>query len=548
MAITSTNHTAVPITPGCRLKTLALAAALFALAGCGGGGSSTNSGNGNGTGGNGWTAGVFMPSPSFAAQCVAPRSGNHPITGQPWPDVAGTRSDENNYLRSWSNETYLWYDEITDQNPALFSSSLAYFDQLKTDETTASGAPTDKFHFTYDTDEWLQLSQSGVSAGYGAEWIILSGAPPRKLVVAYTQPNSPATQTGVDLARGAEVLSVDGADLVNSNDVDTLNAGLFPAGPGESHTFTVRDLGGVNTREITMVSTNVTATPVQNVTTLASSMGTVGYLVFNDHIATAEGGLKNAIEQLDAANISELMVDVRYNGGGFLAIASQLAYMIAGTVPTDGRIFEGIEFNDQHPTTNPVTGQPLQPMPFFDTTVGISTLPAGQPLPTLDLQRVFMLTGPNTCSASESIMNSLRGIGVEVIQIGSTTCGKPYGFYPTDNCGTTYFTIQFRGVNEQGFGDYTDGFSPQNTTSGFVGETVPGCSVADDFEHALGDPLEGRLQAALGYLETGSCPSPSGVSNPGFSKVSAPMSVTDGLIPRTPWRENRILLMPDQLQ
>jgi hypothetical protein len=74
-----------------------------------------------------------------------------------------------------------------------------------------------------------------------------------------------------------------------------------------------------------------------------------------------------------------------------------------------------------------------------------------------------------------------------VIQIGSTTCGKPYGFYPQDNCGTTYFTIELKGVNAQGFGDYTDGFSPENTAGG-VGTPVPGCSVGDDFTHALGDP------------------------------------------------------------
>ena len=521
------------------------AAAFLALSACGGGGGSDAGGGGNG---NGWTAGVFLPSASFAAQCVAPRSGNNPGTGQPWPDVAGTRSDENNFLRSWSNETYLWYDEIVDQNPALFSSSLTYFEELRTNDTTASGAPKDKFHFTFDTNDWLQLSQSGVSAGYGAEWIILSGEPPRQVVVAFTQPDSPATEPGVDLARGAEVLTVDSVDLVNGNDVNTLNAGLFPAGPGETHTFTIRDLGAANTRQISMMSEQVTSVPVQNVTTLASSMGTVGYLLFNDHIATAEGGLKGAIEQLDAANVSELVVDVRYNGGGFLAIASQLAYMIAGDAATAGRVFEEIEFNDQHPSTNPVTGQPLEPMPFFDTTVGISTLPAGQPLPSLDLQRVFLLTGPNTCSASESIMNSLRGVDVEVIQIGSTTCGKPYGFYPTDNCGTTYFTIQFRGVNDKGFGDYTDGFSAANTAGGFIGEPVPGCSVADDFGHALGDPLEGRLQAALGYLETGSCPAPSGIAGPGLSKPSAPLSATDGVMPRGPWRENRILQRPESPQ
>jgi hypothetical protein len=57
---------------------------------------------------------------------------------------------------------------------------------------------------------------------------------------------------------------------------------------------------------------------------------------------------------------------------------------------------------------------------------------------------VFVLTGGGTCSASEAFMNGLRGVGVEVIQIGSTTCGKPYGFYAQENCGTTYFSIQFR--------------------------------------------------------------------------------------------------------
>ena len=514
------------------------------LAACGGGGGGDSGGGG---GGSGWTPGVFLPSSSFAAQCSAPRSGIDPETGQAFPDVKGTILDENHFLRSWSDETYLWYDEITDQDPAGFNHPLDYFDVLRTFDTTASGAPKDKFHFTYPTDEWYQLSQSGESVGYGAAWIILSeaGTIPRELVVAYTEPNSPATAPTADLARGARVLRVDGADLVNTtsnSDIDTINAGLFPSEAGEVHSFVIEDLNsGGNTREITMTSAEVTATPVQNVKTVVSPMGTVGYLLFNDHIATAEEGLKNAVEQLAAADIDELVLDIRYNGGGFLAIASQIAYMIAGDAQTAGRTFEEMQFNDKHPSTNPVTGEPLQPFPFLDTTAGFSSLPSGQPLPSLDLSRVIVLTGPNTCSASEAIMNSLRGVDVEVIQIGSTTCGKPYGFYGTDNCGTTYFTIQFRGINEKGFGDYTDGFSPANMAT-VEGEQVPGCSVADDFEHALGDPLESRFQAALSYLENGSCPSPpTGVAAPGLSKAAAPLSATDGIMPKSPWRENRIL-------
>ena len=193
-----------------------------------------------------------------------------------------------------------------------------------------------------------------------------------------------------------------------------------------------------------------------------------------------------------------------------------------------------------HTAINPVTGAPLTPVPFFSTTRGYSTV-AGQSLPTLNLPRVYVLTGGTSCSASESIINSLRGVGVEVIQIGSRTCGKPYGFYPEDNCGTTYFSIQFQGVNALGFGDYSDGFSPQNS-AGQQTTPIPGCSVADDFTHALGDTTESRLAAALAYRDFGaaSCPAPTGLGDPGISKPS--LDAAEGRIFKSPLRENRLLL------
>jgi hypothetical protein len=145
-----------------------------------------------------------------------------------------------------------------------------------------------------------------------------------------------------------------------------------------------------------------------------------------------------------------------------------------------------------------------------------------------------VLTGPDTCSASESVINSLRGAGVQVIQIGSTTCGKPYGFYPTDNCGTTYFSIQFKGVNAAGFGDYSDGFAPQNgATTGLASSAIlPGCSIGDDFTHALGDPLEARVSAALQYRTSGSCPVASGL---GLPRQLKSVSATDGRVYKSPF-------------
>jgi C-terminal processing protease CtpA/Prc len=484
---------------------------------------------------------VYPPAAGFAAQCAAPRTGIDPNTGRPFPDKPGSSVSENNWLRSWTNDLYLWFDEVVDRDPALWTTA-AYFDLLKTAATTPSGQPKDRFHFTVDTSTWLAFSQSGVTASYGAQWALVAAFPPRRIVVAYTEPNSAASAAG--LARGFEVMLVDGVDAVNDNSesgVATINAGLFPAASGETHSLTVRDLSGF-WHTVTLQSANIAETPVQNVATLSTSSGPVGYMLFNDHIATAESALIDAVNRLRAASVTDLVLDVRYNGGGYLDIASELAFMIAGSARTAGRTFEQLVFNAKHASVDPFTGQVLAPVPFHRTTQGFSVA-GGQALPALDLPRVFVLTGSGTCSASESIINSLRGVGVQVIQVGSTTCGKPYGFVPQDNCGTTYFSIQFKGVNAAGFGDYTDGFSPGNTV-GAAGTSVSGCSVADDFGHALGDPAESRLAAALGYRMSSSCPAPSGFAPPPSVKSSvrsAPLPQAAGVISKPLWRENRML-------
>lgn len=504
---------------------------LVALAACGGSDSTTGASSA-------YKAGDFPASSSLANKCASPRTGTDPTTGKPYADTAGSTTLENSFLRSWTNELYLWYREVPDVDPASYSSTSSYFNLLKTSATTASGNAKDKFHFTYTTAQWVALSQSGIEAGYGANWVVVASTPPRKVLVAYVDPGTPAATAG--LLRGTQVLTVDGVDLVNASDsasVATLNAGLFPSAAGSAHTFTVQDVGSTAVRTISMTSANVTSTPVQNVKTVRGPSGTVGYMLFNDHIATAEPLLISAFAQLAAAGVNDLVLDIRYNGGGYLDIASEVAYMIAGPAATTGRTFERTLFNDKYGTKNPVTGETLTPVPFHTTSQGFSGA-SGQALPALNLSRVAVLTGSNTCSASESIINSLRGVGVEVVEIGGTTCGKPYGFYPEDNCGTTYFSIQFQGVNDKAFGDYSDGFSPANATSG-IGVAIPGCAVADDYSHALGDAQEARFGAALGYLGGQGCPAVS-AGAPGVSQARA-AAAGDGDLQRSPLRANRIL-------
>lgn len=524
-----------------RSRSVALMALLLMLTACGGGSGSGKEGKqrvfGASTGGD-WTAGVFESADKFANKCANPRTGFSPNTGEAYPDTKGSYRTENDFLRSWSNDTYLWYKEIPDLNPANFKNTLDYFDLLKTTAVTSTGTPKDQFHFTYETDEWERLSDLGITYGYGMELSWASTTPPRELIVAFTQPNSPAAMANIP--RGAKLLKIDGVDLISATteaDINTLNNGIYPSVVGQVHTFVIQEVGAPAPREIVLQSASVTSVPVQNVKTIDTPTGKVGYLTFNDHIGTAEQGLIDAVNQLDAAGISDLVLDLRYNGGGYLAIASQLAYMIAGSSVTNGKVFEKIQFNDKYPTKNPITGEALTPEPFYSTSLGFS-VSEGQALPTLDLPRVYVLTGGDTCSASEAVINSLRGVGVQVIQIGRTTCGKPYGFYAEANCGTTYFTVQFRGVNAKNFGDYSDGFVPAAADDSKA--RVRGCSVADDFTHALGDAAEKRLAAALYFRTNNQCPSGS-VATGVMKKTGASVQEQEGVLIKTQGLQNRIL-------
>ena len=497
------------------LRRTALAGCAALLASCGGGGGSSGSSPFD----------IGLPSSaSLAQQCAAPRPS----------DTQGTLATEKAFLRSWIDETYLWYQDVrvlpaATLDPTMYATPIDYFAALKTPLTTASGKPKDKFHFTYDTPAWIALSQQGVSYGYGFEIALLRTTPdlsttpptPRRAVVAYTDNGAATAQT---IGRGAAILTVDGVDLGLGSDVATLNAGLFPTGAG-THTLVVQDIGSSTTRSVTVTASAITEMPVQNVMTLPAPNTSVGYILFNDHIATAESALVAAINQLKTAGVTDLVLDIRYNGGGYLDIASELAYMIGGS-HTAGAYFERLNYNNRDPFTQSLAQRTTD---FHSTGQGF-TVAAGQALPTLNLSRVYVLTTADTCSASEAIINGLRGAGVTVNQIGSTTCGKPYGFFPKDNCNTTYFAIQFQGVNNVGFGDYPDGFVPPAA-----------CVVADDFTHPLGDPAENQLEVALGLRNTGTCTPPTSVRAGALSVARNLADASKGpVLVRTPFRENRI--------
>ena len=498
--------------PQSRLSLLACALSLF-LWGCGGGG------GGGGTvappvitppGGSNWVSGVFLAASGFKNKCELVRTGQD-IEGNRYLDTQGTLLDEKNWLRSWTNETYLWNTEVVDQDPSRFGSRTDYFAVLKTNALTSSGKSKDDFHFSQSTESYLLSRNSVPRAGYGARFVSFSNTIPRDFRVQYTEPNSPAAEivSGVaNFKRGTKILSIDGVDLVNGGttqaELDILNNGLYPLTANEVHSFVVRDPGASVNRTVSIRSANLSTKPVNRTSVISTPTGSVGYILFNTFSPfSSEREISEAITLMKNGGVSDLVLDLRYNGGGLLAVASQLSYMVAGNGRTAGRTFEQLRFNAAAGSRNPVTGQANNPVPFYAQALGFSVT-EGVALPSLNLPRVYVLTTSGTCSASEAVINGLRGIGVEVVLIGGKTCGKPFGFYPQDNCGETYYTIQFQGVNDVGFGDYADGFIPNNSPEAF-GVRVPGCVANDDYDRELGDPSEALLSTALQYRSTGSC-------------------------------------------
>lgn len=458
-------------------RAMVAAAVFVALASCGGGGGSS--------------------APPLVGAGAQSCSVNNPYRADATsPTTLGNLGTEKTWLRDYVDHQYLWYSEVPNVNASaaafsnesdVFTSLDNYFNALLTPARTDSDKLKDQFSFIYPTAAWDQLINSGSTVGYGIEWHFASPTPPRGIRVAYVHAGSTAFTNGIQ--RGDTLVLADNvsADDNTPTGVGALNNALFPAA-GTSHGFRFSRAG--NPFDVTMTAGNVALNSVEQ-RVLSVNGQNVGYLLFNDHVLTAEQPLINAVQALKNANVTDLVLDLRYNGGGYLYIASELAYMIAGAAPTANKVFESTVFSDKRANENAATG-------FFN----VACVPdvnfqctSSAPLPTLNLSRVFVLTSGGTCSASEAIVNGLRGVNIDVHLIGGATCGKPYGFFGQDNCGISYFPIEFQGVNDKGFGDYADGFIPGGTGAG--GNNVPGCAANDDLDHPLGDPAEGQLAAAL---------------------------------------------------
>tara|TARA_R110002126_G_scaffold146224_19_gene292173 strand:+ start:200 stop:1519 length:1320 start_codon:yes stop_codon:yes gene_type:complete len=377
-----------------------------------------------------------------------------------------SNTDINSQLYCKLFADYLWYDELkTGVNPLAFSTPSAYLSQVVADR--------DRYSFVLTEQQYQDRYINAVFFGFGFATQRVDND--TALQVLYVFNAGSAAQRG--LRRADKIIEIDGISVTEW--LARLDAGTATSddiyGPNEEgvvRQFVWRKPDN-SQQQADFVKSTVSTNTVLHRSVASVGDKTIGYLVFNTFIALSEAELEQAFSYFAQQNIDELVLDLRYNGGGLIRVANQLSAQIALPRLQD-KVFVKYRYNDKNTNKN--------------STV---TFALGAGRTNLDLPRVFVLTTAGSCSSSELVINALSPF-IDVVQIGETTCGKPVGQVPDRVGDFRLFAINFQTVNALDFGDYFDGLAPNCQ--------VP-ATVTGDWGVA-NDPLYAE---ALTYIANGNC-------------------------------------------
>jgi carboxyl-terminal processing protease len=394
------------------------------------------------------------------------------------PPQSCSVADQNTWLRGYMNDWYYWYALSPDPSPIGYATVDSYF-QAKLYQGTSATFPKDIWSYATPTADYERFFGAGQTMGYGVMVAgrEVTGRPDLPLYVRYVEPGSPAALA--NLVRGEQIISINGVPAPTVISTDNY-AALSATAAGQTLNMVVRNASG--DRNVSVTSAVYALVPVPTTNTVISAGGRkMGYVMVKDMISQAINPLDAAFAQFKRDGVSEVMIDLRYNGGGLVDTASKIASYPAAQ-RTSGAAFASLLYNDRHQSSN-------------------QTFAFTNPVNALALTRVYVLTGSRTCSASEQLINALSPF-VSVVTIGNTTCGKPVGFLPqADGCGTTYSVVNFESVNARNEGRYFSGFAAT-------------CAVAEDFSKPLGTVSEPLLVAAANHADGLGCPAASGRAQP----------------------------------
>ena len=389
---------------------------------------------------------------------------------------------QNRFVYDVLDQWYFWEDTLPNVNPDSFSSPEALLDTL-----VANAPEVDRFSYITDQASSDAFFQDGEFIGLG----FTSRNIDKQLLLALVFTGSPADQAGLE--RGFEIISVNNIDVATTLAAGN-NVNFGSSTLGEIVDIEYKDLAGdVFATTIIKDTLSVDTIPVSSI--IDNNGVSTGYLHFYTFIEPSSTALANAFAEFNSANISELVVDVRYNGGGLVSVAEYLAGLIGGT-NTAGEVLADQLHNSKRAAEN-------------DRTIRFENQTNA-----LDLTRVVFITAGGTASASELVINGLTPF-LNVVLVGDTTFGKPVGQYGFDFCGNTLFPVAFETLNANFEGEYFDGL-------------VVDCPADDDLFSELGNVTESSLAEALNYLDTGSCSA--ALTSPKSRKTQAQEKTQSSLI------------------
>lgn len=423
-------------------------------AGCGGGG-----------GGNGNAVAATPPPPATGGGLPAAHS---------QCSLSEARNDVLNIM-----ENYYFFNGFPDQAAKYADvrtrlSSFTSVDALLDELRYQPGSFDRGFTYYATVEEVNQFFSAGEFFGFGFS-VGIEGNGDWRLIDVFG--GSPADDAG--LTRGATILSVNGTPTGSLN----LNAQstFGPAESGVVRTLEVRRLDGTpDTLTLTKRAVNLDPVPPSRVRVFDVGGRMVGYIFFRTFIEHADVLLRNAMLELQSqatalggTGIDDLVIDFRYNGGGLVRTAEVLGSLMAGSARQDNNtLFFHYEYNDWV-TDN--FGDASDFRHFH-----------GEPAALEGLESVYYITDAGTASASELTISGMTPYMTRSVTLGGRTFGKPVGQWGLNYCNDSMvlFVVTFRTVNVDGEADYYTGI-PAN------------CTVADDWDHLLADPEEGRLNAVL---------------------------------------------------
>ncbi len=354
-------------------------------------------------------------------------------------------------------EWYLWNQEMPNVNPEDYATADALMDDLQFD--------LDKWSYITTEEEYDSYFSAGEYRGYGYGPAFDEND---QLRVSLVYNDSPFGRANVE--RGWII------NKINSTSVsrNTYSNSLLEA---ETNTFEFINSAGETVIE-TLTKSTIAINTVLHHEIIQVNDQPVGYLAFNSFIANSVDELKPVFEAFQQANITDLILDLRYNGGGRVNVAEYMAGNMIGGQGAE-RTFLQYAYNadiqrliDANPEDKAST------MVSFE-----------QPEYPLNLDRLVVIASERTASASELLINGLNPF-MDVYIVGENTHGKPVGSFPFRYGGYAISPISFKIVNDSGEGEYFEGFKPD-------------ALVPDDLSRPFGDPQEARLQEALFFIETG---------------------------------------------